>query len=417
MNVLVTDGNQRAALAITRSLGRRMRVWVGDERPGSLAAASRHCAREVVYPSPYTDPDGFEQFLLRFTEREPVDVVMVASDVTTHIASKNADAIRAHSAIAVPPFDAFECVTDKWRLLQRAASLGIPIPATHFVEGKAALAAVLPRVEYPVVVKPTRSRMPTRAGWVSGTAQYAADQDQLQQIYRDTDYLASEPSLIQTRIVGPGHGVFVLCDRGRVVTTFAHTRLRERPPSGGVSVLCESASFAVAQRDQAVRLLEPLGWHGVAMLEYKQHLRTGQSVLMEVNGRFWGSLQLAVDAGLDFPYLSAQLALGRPLDLPGQYDVGIKSRWALGDVDHLLARFRHGRADLPDHAPSVLGAVMEFVRATGPGVRGEMWRRDDVGPAYRELCQYITNSSLSMRRRLRRPLARFSFAQLSRNGR
>jgi predicted ATP-grasp superfamily ATP-dependent carboligase len=417
MNVLVTDGNQRAALAITRSLGRRMRVWVGEEQSGSLAAASRYCAREVIYPSPYTDPNGFEQFLLRFIEREPVDALMVASDVTTHIVSKNADAIRPHAAIAVPPFDAFECVTDKWRLLQRAASLDIPIPATHFVDGKAALAALLPRVEYPVVVKPTRSRIPTRAGWISGTAQYAADEDQLQRLYRDTDYLASAPSLIQSRIVGPGLGVFVLCDRGRVRATFAHARLRERPPSGGVSVLCESAPLDAERRDHAIRLLEPLGWHGVAMLEYKQHLRTGQSVLMEVNGRFWGSLQLAVDAGLDFPSLSCQLALGRPLDLPGPYAVGVKSRWALGDVDHLLARLRHGRADLPDPAPSVLAAIVNFVRATGPGVRGEMWRRDDAAPAYRELCQYITSSSQSMRRRLRRPLARFSFAPLFRSGR
>jgi predicted ATP-grasp superfamily ATP-dependent carboligase len=417
MNVLVVDGNQRAALAITRSLGRHMRVWVGEERPGSLAAASRYCTREVVYPSPYTDPEGFEHFLARFIEREPVHVLMVASDVTTHIVSKNAKAIHPHTAIAVPPFDAFECVTDKWRLLQRAASLDIPIPATHFVDGKAALASLLPDIEYPVVVKPTRSRMPTRAGWVSGTAQYAADEDQLQRLYRETDYLGSEPSLIQTRIVGPGLGVFVLCDRGRVVATFAHRRLRERPPSGGVSVLCESAPFDAGQQDQAIRLLEPLGWHGVAMLEYKRDLRTGQSVLMEVNGRFWGSLQLAIDAGLDFPYLTAQLALGQPLDLREPYAVGVKSRWALGDVDHLLARLRRGRADLPDHAPSLLGAVVDFVRATGPGVRGEMWRRDDAAPAYRELCQYITSSSLSMRRRLRRPLARFSFAQLSRNGR
>ena len=66
---------------------------------------------------------------------------------------------------------------------------------------------------------------------------------------------------------------------------------------------------------------------------------------------------------------------------------------------------------------ALLGAVVDFVRATGPGVRGELWRRDDAAPAYRELCQYITNSSLSMRRRLRRPLARFSFAPLFRNGR
>jgi predicted ATP-grasp superfamily ATP-dependent carboligase len=415
VNVLVTDGQQRAALAITRSLGRRgLRVWVSEEEPGSLAAASRYCAREVIYPSPYRDPSEFERFLLRFIEREPVHALLVASDVTTHVVSRNADLIRPHVATAVPPFDAFECVTDKWTLLQRAIAHDIPIPVTHFVDGKAALAPHLPRIDYPAVVKPTRSRMLTRAGWISGTAQYAADEAALLRLYRETEYLASAPSLIQERIIGNGLGVFVLCDRGRVVATFAHTRLREKPPSGGVSVLCESAPFDPELQDQAIRLLEPLGWHGVAMLEYKQHLRTGRPVLMEVNGRFWGSLQLAVDAGLDFPYLSCQLALGRQLNLPVPYAVGIKSRWTLGDFDHLLARLRHGRAGLPENAPSVWGAVVDFVRAAAPSVRAEMLRRDDRGPAYRELCQYLTSSFQSGRRRLRRPLARSSFAQLSR---
>jgi predicted ATP-grasp superfamily ATP-dependent carboligase len=418
MNILVTDGQQRAALAITRSLGRRgMRVWVGEEASGSLAASSRYCAREVIYPSPYKDPGEFERFLLRFVARKPVDVVLATSDVTTHIVSRNADLIRPHAAIAVPPFDAFDCVTDKWSLLQRAVEQGIPIPVTHFVDGKAALAQYLPRIDYPVVVKPTRSRMLTRTGWISGTAQYAADEKTLVRLYRDTPYLASEPSLIQERIIGSGLGVFVLCDRGRVVATFAHSRLREQPPSGGVSVLCESVPFDPELQDEAIRLLEPIGWHGVAMLEYKQNLRTGRPVLMEVNGRFWGSLQLAVDAGLDFPYLSCQLALGQRLNLPVPYAVGIKNRWTLGDLDHLLARLRFGRKDLPEHAPSPWGAIVDFVRAAAPGIRGEMLRRDDPGPAYCELCQYLTSSYQSVRRRLRRPRVRSSFAQLFRTER
>jgi len=418
MNILVTDGQQRSALAITRSLGRRgMRVWVGEEHPGSLAAASRYCAREVIYPSPYKDPDGFERFLLGFVAREPVKVLMPASDVTTAIAARNAAAIRPHAALAVPPFEAFEAVTDKWSLMQRAAEQGIPIPLTHGVDGRASLASALPHLEYPVVVKPARSRMATSSGWIRGIAQYAADEAELLRIYAETEYLAAAPSLIQERIVGAGLGLFVLCDRGRVVATFAHERLRELPPSGGVSVLCRSTPFDPELQDEAIRLLEPLGWHGVAMLEYKQHQRTGRPVLIEVNGRFWGSLQLAIDAGLDFPFLCCQLALGQRMNLPVPYDVGVTSRWTLGDVDHLLARIRHGRAGLPEDAPSVWGAIVDFARAAAPAVRAEMLRRDDPRPAYRELCQYTTSLYQSVRRRLRRPLARFSFAQLSRTER
>ena len=37
------------------------------------------------------------------------------------------------------------------------------------------------------------------------------------------------------------------------------------------------------------------------MVEFKLDARDGVAKLMEINGRFWGSLQLAVDAGVDFP--------------------------------------------------------------------------------------------------------------------
>src|SRR5205085_6819270 len=97
--------------------------------------------------------------------------------------------------------------------------------------------------------------------------------------------------------------VFALFDRGALVADFAHRRLREKPPAGGASVLSESAPVDPCLREQVVRLLGSIGWHGVAMVEYKHDLRSGATVLMEVNGRFWGSLQLAVDAGVDFPFL------------------------------------------------------------------------------------------------------------------
>jgi predicted ATP-grasp superfamily ATP-dependent carboligase len=417
MNVLITDGSQRAALAMTRSLGRRgARVWIGEEHEGSLASASRYCARQIVYPSPYRDPAAFERFLLRFVEREPVDVVLPASDVTTHVVARNADALDPFAATAVPPFASFEVVTDKWCLLKRAVEQNIPIPETRLVEGRGRLGEHLGRIEFPVVVKPTRSRMRNDNGWTSGIAQYAADETELLRLYRETPYLASAPSLIQERIVGPGLGVFVLCNRGRVVATFAHTRLREMPPTGGVSVLCESAAYDAELQDQAIRLLEPLGWHGVAMLEYKQDRHRRLPVLMEVNGRFWGSLQLAIDAGVDFPYLACRLALGQPLDLPVPYCLGVRNRWTLGDLDHLLWRLRHSRYDLPDGAPSIAGAFVEFIAAARPAVRSEILRRDDPGPALRELCQYLT-ALFRPANRSRRPVVRPSYGLLSRTQR
>jgi predicted ATP-grasp superfamily ATP-dependent carboligase len=388
MSAFVTDGDQRPALAIARSLGRRgVPVVVGAERHTSLASASKYCAEHVTYPSPYRDPEAFDRFLLNLVERRRIDVVMPVTDVTTHLVSKNAPALSRHTAVAAPPFAAFDFAGNKMRLLQQAVECGIPVPRSHLVAGLSDVERLLGQIRYPAVIKPMRSRIRTATGWLVTEVQYAHSQADLLRRYRDTGYLDGYPSMIQERIVGPGKGVFVLCDRGRLRAAFAHRRLREKPPSGGVSVLSESTELDPELVAYAMRILQPLEWHGVAMMEFKQDRCTGRPFLMEINGRFWGSLDLAVQAGVDFPYLNYQLALGQPLEPQRRYEVGRRSRWLLGDLDHLLIRLFHRGEDQhpPEGSSSRLGAVKQFVGHSGGRTHYDVISTDDPGPFLHEL--------------------------------
>jgi predicted ATP-grasp superfamily ATP-dependent carboligase len=408
MNAFVTDGDQRPALAITRSLGRRgIKVVVGEERSASLASSSRYCTRHVTYPSPYTDPGAFEQFLLEFVGQNSVDVIFPVTDVTTFAVARHQDTIRCRTAVAVAPFDAFEDVTDKWSLLERAAECGIPIPRTEFIENADALEGAIHRVQYPAVIKPVRSRTRTAHGWQLAMVHYAHSAGELRRLYRSVEYLTAHPSLIQERILGPGVGVFVLYDRGQLLTAFAHRRLREKPPSGGASVLSESVAIDPVLLEQAERLLGPLNWHGVAMLEYKRDHRSGEAFLMEVNGRFWGSLQLAIDAGVDFPSLAYDVAIGLKPCLPDAYEEGVKNRWLLGDLDHLLLRLLHDDADIPKSAPSKLRVMAQFVKMFGTRMHYDVYSRSDRQPARYELKAYVRalleSANQRRRRRTQRP--------------
>jgi predicted ATP-grasp superfamily ATP-dependent carboligase len=399
ITVLVTDGEQRPALAIVRALGRRgATVIVGEDRPGSLAGSSRYCARQVTYPSPYDDRDAFDRFLEAFVAREPIDIVMPVTDVTTHAVCANQDRLKRHCRLAVPPFDAFDLVTDKARLLEYAARCDVPVPRTHVVHGRARLAEIIDRVRYPAVVKPVRSRIRTAGGWVPGSAHYAHSRAELERLFDAHAYLTDHPSLVQERIVGPGVGMFALFDRGRLVAEFSHRRLREKPPAGGASVLSESLAVDPRLREFALRMLGPIGWHGVAMMEYKQDRRTGELVLMEINGRFWGSLELAVEAGVDFPYLAFQLARGIQPEAPAQYQLGVKNRWILGDLDHLILRLvRSAEAlDLPDGAPSTGRTLLDFLKVVEPQLHYEVISGRDWRPFVRELRHYVRDLGRSV---------------------
>jgi predicted ATP-grasp superfamily ATP-dependent carboligase len=169
-----------------------------------------------------------------------------------------------------------------------------------------------------------------------------------------------QPSLIQRRVIGEGQGLFVLMQEGTPLGMFAHRRVRERPPSGGVSVLRESIALPKSMVEATLKLLQGVKWHGVAMVEFKVDAATQRPVLMEINGRFWGSLQLAVDAGVNFPLHLLNMAMGVCETIPENgYRVGVKSRWLLGDLDQLVMRIRKSdRAlNLPPGAPSRLQAA------------------------------------------------------------
>jgi predicted ATP-grasp superfamily ATP-dependent carboligase len=175
--------------------------------------------------------------------------------------------------------------------------------------------------------------------------------------------------------------------RARALT---HRRLREKPPSGGVSVLRESIAVPPALAAAADRLLAALAWHGVCMMEFKLDARDGVPRLMEINPRFWGSLALAIDAGVDFPWLLYALAAGAPPAPVTSYRLGVRSRWELGDLDHLLIRLRaRDRRDLPAGAPSRVRTLLAFLNPLAG--RPEVFWPSDPGPAWHELARYVRN--------------------------
>jgi predicted ATP-grasp superfamily ATP-dependent carboligase len=384
--ILVTDGDSRSALAATRSLGRRgHEVFTAATRATSLAGVSRHSRATLVYPDPATDSAGFVRTIAGFAAREKLDLVIPMTEITTLLLTGDRDKLPAGCRVPFPEQALVDRASDKAAVMALATECGVPIPKTTVVANVAEARAAAPALTWPTVIKPARSRVRVNAGWLSTGVEYAADAADLVRRLEALDP-AAFPILLQERIAGPGVGVFACYDRGEPVASFAHRRLREKPPSGGVSVLRESAPLDPAAADHAHRLLRALGWHGVAMVEFKQDSRDGSLRLMEINARFWGSLQLAIDAGVDFPALLADLGLGRAVaPVPG-YAQGVRSRWLWGDFDVLLSLLFRPRArlDLPPNYPGRLRSLWEFLKFWSPGLNYEVERWDDPKPGLLE---------------------------------
>lgn len=349
--VLVLDGETRKALAVVRSLGRRgVRLTVASHRKSAIACKSRYVSETVRCPSSKTEPAEFQDWLLGFLREKKPHMLLPLTDRSVTQVLALEETLRDLTILPFVSNDTFLAVADKGELMRTARSLRIETPETAEVRGSHPPTpedtAIVQAFRYPAVLKPRLSESQQGDRFQKVAVDYSSEPiHAMATLSRNPDIAF----LLQEKITGDGLGVFALCHHGEALALFCHRRRLEKPPTGGVSVLCESLPIDKAPVEETLRLLAHYKWDGVAMVEYKR-AADGRFVLMEINPRFWGSLQLAIDCGIDFPRLLHELyaagtepgeeqitAVRTP---PGRYQEGRRLRWFLGTVDHFLIRMK-----------------------------------------------------------------------------
>jgi predicted ATP-grasp superfamily ATP-dependent carboligase len=385
MRILVTDAEQRPALAVVRSLGRAGHAVVTTSHTRKpLAASSRYALSNFLTASPLADPEQFAADLVALIDAQRIDALFPVTE-QAHIAILARRDKFAGVCLPAPDFDVFRRVADKAEVLSVAKSLGIATPVQVHIEEPSDIAAHRETLPYPVVLKPARSV----AGPEKHVVRYARDPAELDARLAALPREAF-PVLVQQRVIGAGVGVFLLLWDGETRAVFSHRRIRENPPSGGGSVYSESTSPDAALVEQAVRLLRHFDWKGLAMVEFKIDRSTNVAYLMEINGRVWGSLQLSIDAGVDFPALLVNTACAGAIETPSPYRTGVRLRTWWGDVDHLLARLKHSaeRLSLSPDAPSRSELLRDFLRWRRVD-RIETFRWNDPRPFFRDTAMWL----------------------------
>jgi predicted ATP-grasp superfamily ATP-dependent carboligase len=389
--ILVTDGNQRSTLAVTRSLGvKGLDVVVGEDTIPCLASSSKYCVKAIRYRSPLADPQGFVDDVLHELRTEKYDMFIPMTDLTTYLVINNIDKFKPLTRLPLPPTDEYFKAIDKGELIKLSQNLGVPVPKTYFISGSDDLDSIAKDITFPIVIKPRHSKYLTSTGWRHLGVGYASNMNELKAIIEGWDKATPLP-ILQERISGNGEGAFFLFDKGEPKAYFFHRRIREKPPSGGVSVLRESIPVDPQMKEYGIQLLKSLNWHGVAMVEFKLDDRDNIPRVMEINARLWGSLQLAIDSGVDFPFLLYRMAMGE--DVPPLYDytTGVKLRWLMGDIDHLQMRLlkSNKRLNLPSNYAGRPATMFEFMKFYQAKMKYEILRSDDIKPFVFEFGQWL----------------------------
>ena len=328
--VLVLDADMVPALTVSRSLAQRgCHVYLAGHVERPLASRSNAVDAYYQYPDPLQSTDLFVEWLLAHIEANEYDLIIPVTERVVVPLSRNIEKF-PRVKIALPSRESLEVALDKSKTLALAKKVGVPYPVSVTVSTVEQLSKVAATLKFPVVIKPSRSIAVVAAGSSQLQVSYAFDLSELESGCEHA--LKFGPVILQEYFAGDGVGIELIAKQGEIVYSFQHLRLHEVPLTGGGSSFRKSVAVMPDLLEASRKLISALGWNGVAMVEFKHNSSSDEFCLMEINGRFWGSLPLAVAAGADFPAMLFDLEVKGEVGLYPPYRDNVYCRLLSRDL-------------------------------------------------------------------------------------
>ena len=265
-------------------------------------------------------------------------MVIPADDQALTVLAEHYDEFNNLTHVASPPPGITDLVLNKASTLQIAQKCGIRVPTTSSVSNSGELFGNCADLPFPWVLKPSRKEVRTEE-----VKSYVLESPAAVKAAFRAAQAFHPPMLLQEYCAGEGVGVEILMHNGEPWAIFQHRRLKEFPRNGGMSVTAIAEQPSPNLVEKSISLLRALRWQGPAMVEFRVNPDDGKAAFMEVNGRYWGTIGLAIRAGMNFPLYHWQLLHGEEPSVPHQYAVGTLWRWPAGHVLRLHSLLRASR--------------------------------------------------------------------------
>jgi predicted ATP-grasp superfamily ATP-dependent carboligase len=343
------------------------------------AFRSRYCQRRLVLPDLVTDPGKFAAGVLDFVRAHSPRVVLPTGDATISVLLPYREQLAELGCVlALASAEALAIANDKDRTLAVAEELGLPQPRSIRIRTLDDLAGAADEFGFPFVLKPT----------VSWTSQTTARIVPVDVIVKDEAaqvagrmMAAGAGVLAQEWVPGRREGVTLFIVGDEVLSSCGHIAFRTTPPLGGASVVRESIRAPGDTLTAAVALARHIGLQGPCEVEFRRDA-AGRPLLMEINARLAGTIENAVQSGIDLPLMVWHWATGQPVAPVHAYRAGVRTRWLHGDLRWLKENWsRVGRPDGTSHLRGACTVLAEF----GKSFHYDYFDRRDLKPFLTEL--------------------------------
>lgn len=326
--ILLTDGELTSTLAVVRCLGRHenIEVHVTSEQKYSLSSHSKYCKGTHILPNPL-DEIRYISVLVDLLKEEHFDVLIPVGYFSERTIIKNRPKLEKLVSVPVVDLSIFDVANRKDKTMDFANRIGLNVPRTYKISGLDDLKRIR---DFPVVIKAVE-------GW--GNTKYAKDSKDLLKKYKkvmNNKILADALPIVQEYIPGNnGYGFYALYNKGKIVTYYIHKRLHMYPRSGGPATMA-CTYYHREIYEQGKKILDSLRWHGVAMVEFKRSEKDGRFYIIEINPKYWGSIDLGISAGVEIPYYHAMLTTGSKTVIGKKYSKCL-FRWPTRDFLYAIS--------------------------------------------------------------------------------
>ena len=285
--ILVASADFKKAYPIIKSVARAgYKPIVVFHNIWSWPKFSRYVRKRYKVANPYKNERKYAIQVAHVAHKENVAMIIPVGFIDNVVLAKYRRFLKDF-ILPIPSYENIKNVSDKSKLGRMATKIGIKYPQTVSISS---FNEVKTDFSLPLVVKGASD---------ASVPSYLFDKRQLLSTLKSTSLTDKQTQILQQFISGWGHGYFALAKDGNAYLEFSHKRIIEEQPSGGPSIV------ACAYHDPELtrigrRIVKELNWSGVLMAEFKKDFETGEYYLIEINPKFWGSLELSIACGADF---------------------------------------------------------------------------------------------------------------------
>ncbi|MDP4261665.1 MAG: ATP-grasp domain-containing protein [Bacteroidota bacterium] len=297
--ILLLGANERACFSVARNLNKHG-YTIGVANWGYHPIARSRFVNEFhVLPAMETDLASFFHAFEELISKNSYWLVLPVNDRAVEFLQFYKAGIEKYTIVGgINCPGALLYSQNKYELWKVCKELGIHSPATQLVTSLEEFGNIKIALQYPVIAKPVSSRKVAGNKLYSFTVRKFSSEEPLEDFIRER--ILSIPILLQEVVNGFGIGFNFLSKNGKLLAYYMHERINE-PKGGGESSYRKTITtdkYGIVEKSR--QLIERINWNGVGMIEYK--VDNGQTYIMELNGRFWGSIELGIFAGMELPY-------------------------------------------------------------------------------------------------------------------